>query len=172
MARRSSWGMTIAGTVVLLVTSTMALGAQATTTANTEDFAERSKTLRRATGNVVQGPMDMALTPAIVVRSVKYTAETREYEWWQTAAYAPLAATWIGGLNLVSSGYRLFAGLLEVPVGMVLLGSKSFSNWEPEPFFETHSNPAIEESPGMIFDWRYGVQYIGEGPPNEESAAR
>jgi hypothetical protein len=156
--------MTIA--VALLASSTLAVAAD---TKGTEDLEQRSTTLRRATGNVVQGPLDMALTPAVVVRSVKYTAETREYEWWQTAAYAPLAATWIGGLNLVSGGYRMFAGLLEVPVGMVLLGSKSFTNWEPEPFFETHSNPAIEEYPGMVFDWRCGVQYIGEGPPNEPS---
>jgi len=148
--------MTIAVTVALLAASTMALAAEAAT----EDFAERATTLKRATGNVIQGPMDMILTPQTVVRSVMYTAETREYNALETAAYAPLAVTWIGGLNLVSSGYRLFAGLLEVPVGMVLLGTKSFTNWEPEPFFEPGNNPAIVDEG----DWRFGVQYIGEGP--------
>jgi hypothetical protein len=164
VARRLSWGMTIAGTVALLAVSTAALGAEATTATTTEDFSERATTLKRAGGNVVQGPMDFILTPQTVVRSVRYTAETREYEWWQTAAYAPLAATWIGGLNLVSSGYRIFAGLLEVPVGVMLLGTKSFTNWEPEPFFEPGNNPAIFDEG----DWKFGVQYIGEGPQKQE----
>jgi len=152
--------MTIALTAALLAPSTTVLGADA----QPEDFSERATTLKRAGGNVVQGPMDMILTPQTVVRSVAYTAETREYTPLQTAFYAPLAATWIGGYNLVASGYRLFAGLLEVPVGVMLLGTKSFTNWEPEPFFDTGNNPAIYDDGGA---WRFGVQYIGEGPQEE-----
>jgi hypothetical protein len=155
--------MTIALTAALLSSSTLAVAADTAAgagTTGTEDMAERATTLKRATGNVVQGPMDFLLTPQTVVRSVMYTAETRDYAPWQTAMYAPVAATWIGGLNLVASGYRIFAGLLEVPVGVVLLGSKSFTNWEPEPFFEPGANPAIFDEG----DWKFGVQYIGEGP--------
>ena len=54
---------------------------------------------------------------------------------------------------------------------MMLLGTKSFTNWEPEPFFETGQNPTIVSEPGTVFDWNFGVQYIGEGPEKGHESA-
>ena len=126
------------------------------------DF-DGADTLVRASQNVVLGPVDFVLTPIVTMDSIKYTSDTREYTGMQTFFYAPIAIIWIGGLNLAVSGIRSVAGLFELPVGLAVLGTKSFWDWEPEPFFDTSGNPAMFEEETDDLKWRFGVQYIGEG---------
>ncbi len=52
------------------------------------------------------------------------------------------------------------ANYSEMPVGLTLLVSKSFTDWQPAPFFEVHGKPAMVSFPSAVIPIEFGVNYL------------
>ena len=122
--------------------------------------ANRADTLRRAVGNVLLGPIDVALSPAVTAKAM--------YDNGQAANYSPAAigalgviggAGWYFPITAAAGILRIWSGFIEMPIGLVLLVSKSFTKWEPGPIFEVTDKPAMVSYPNAPIPIVFGVNY-------------
>src|SRR5437016_3408020 len=98
----------------------------------------RTDTLRRGVANVLLGPFDVALSPVVTAKGLYENASAAGYS---VPAIVVLELTggpgWFLPITAGTSIFRIMSGLGEIPLGLVVLVSKSFSSWEPDPLFET-----------------------------------
>ncbi len=122
---------------------------------------DRTVTLRRAVGNVLLGPFDVALSPAVTAKGLYENATEANYSPGAIAALELLGgAGWYFPVTAGTSALRILAGFLEMPVGAILLVSKSFTAWEPDPFFQVVDKPAIVSFPNAPIPIVFGVNYL------------
>ena len=123
---------------------------------------DRTATLRRAVSNVLLGPLDVALSPIVTVQALDANARAAGYPWPATAALELLGGGgWFFPLTAVTGVFRMWSGFAEIPVGLALLVSKSFTNWEPGAFFEVREEPALVSWPNLVMPVKFGVNYFG-----------
>jgi len=123
---------------------------------------ERTATLRRAVSNVLLGPLDVALSPVVTVQALGVNARAAGYPWPATAALELLGGGgWFLPLTAVTGVFRMWSGFAEMPVGVAVLVSKSFTDWEPAPFFEVREEPALVSCPNPVIPLKFGVNYFG-----------
>jgi len=123
-------------------------------------LADRTSTLRRASENIVQGPLDMVLSPVVAGDTLVRNIDAADYNIGATSIVAFVGYPALLFVTAWAAGFRMWSGLLEFPVGLGLLVSKSFSDWEPAPFFETEREPALVDAPNDIFGFKFGVYYV------------
>src|SRR5206468_12625760 len=122
---------------------------------------DRTATLRRAVSNVLLGPLDVALSPVVTVQALDANARAAGYPWPATVALELLGGGgWFFPLTAVTGVFRMWSGFAELPVGLTLLVSKSFTSWEPPPFFETRGKPAMVSYPSAVIPIEFGVNYL------------
>jgi len=122
----------------------------------------RTDTLRRAVSNVLLGPLDVALSPAVTVQALYANAKAANYSPPATVALELLGgAGWFFPLTAATGVFRMWSGFAEMPVGLALLVSKSFTDWEPAPFFEVREEPALVSCPNPVIPLKFGVNYFG-----------
>lgn len=123
--------------------------------------AGRTDTLRRGIANVLLGPFDVALSPVVTAKGLYENSSAAGY-----SVPATLVLELIGGPGWflpVTAGtgiFRIMSGFGEIPVGLVLLVSKSFTSWEPDPFFDTTGKPALVSFPNAPIPIAFGVDYL------------
>ena len=121
----------------------------------------RTDTLRRAVANVLLGPFDVALSPAVTVQALYENASAANYP---PAAIAALELIGGGGwyfpVTATTGVMRMWSGFAEIPVGLTLLVSKSFTSWEPAPFFEANEKAAMVSYPNAPIPIVFGVNYL------------
>lgn len=123
--------------------------------------AERTDTLRRAVANVLLGPLDVALSPAVTAKALYQNAREANYSTAGTVALEVLGGPgWYLPITAGAGAFRVLSGLLEMPLGLALLVSKSFTNWEPAAFFEVRGKPAIVSYPNAAVPITFGVNYL------------
>ncbi len=123
---------------------------------------ERTDTLRRAVANVLLGPLDVALSPAVTVHALYGNARAANYPPPATVALELLGGTgWFFPVTAATGVFRMWSGFAEIPVGLTLLVSKSFTKWEPAPFFEVRGKPAMVSCPNAAIPIAFGVNYLG-----------
>jgi len=121
----------------------------------------RTDTLRRAVGNVLLGPLDVALSPVVTAQGLHENASAAGY-----SVPAIVALELIGGAGWflpVTAGtgiFRILSGFAEIPVGLTLLVSKSFTNWQPDAFFEVAGKPALVSVPHAPIPVAFGINYL------------
>ena len=122
---------------------------------------DRTDTLRRAVANVLLGPLDVALSPAVTVRALYENSRAANYPPAATAALELLGgAGWFFPLSAATGVFRIWSGFAEIPVGLTLLVSKSFTDWEPAPFFEVSEKAAMVSYPNAAIPIVFGVNYL------------
>ena len=122
---------------------------------------DRTVTLRRAVSNALLGPFDVVLSPAVTVQALAENASNEHYSPAATAALELIGgAGWFFPVNVAAGCFRIWSGLFEIPVGLTLLVTKSFTNWEPPPFFEVNDKPALVKYPDTALPIVLGVNYL------------
>src|SRR5436309_274458 len=122
----------------------------------------RTDTLRRAVANVLLAPLDVALSPVVTVHALYGNAKAANYSPPATVALELLGGGgWFFPLTAVTGVFRMWSGFAEMPVGLALLVSKSFTNWEPGAFFEVREEPALVSWPNLVMPVKFGVNYFG-----------
>ena len=122
---------------------------------------ERTDTLRRAVANVLLGPLDVALSPAVTVQALYANAKAANYSAPATVALELLGgAGWFFPVTAATGVFRVWSGFAEMPVGLTLLVSKSFTDWQPAPFFEVRGKPAMVSCPSAVIPIEFGVNYL------------
>ena len=122
---------------------------------------DRTETLRRAVSNALLGPLDVALSPVVTVQALYQNATAANYPPGATAALELIGGGgWFFPLTATSGVFRIWSGLAEIPVGLTLLVSKSFTSWEPAPFFEVRGKPALVNYPSAVIPITFGINYL------------
>jgi len=117
--------------------------------------------LRRAVANVLLGPLDVALSPAVTAQALYTNAEAAHYSMPATVALELVGgAGWFFPVTAATGVFRMWCGFAEIPVGLTLLVSKSFTDWQPAPFFEVHGKPAMVSFPSAVIPLEFGVNYL------------
>src|SRR5437867_4336348 len=121
----------------------------------------RTDTLRRAVSNVLLGPFDVALSPAVTAQALYANAKAANYSAPATVALELLGgAGWFFPVTAATGVFRMWSGFAEMPVGLTLLVSKSFTDWQPPPFFDVHGKPAMVSYPSAVIPLEFGVNYL------------
>jgi len=122
---------------------------------------DRTNTLRRAVANTLLGPLDVALSPAVTVLALFRTARAANYPPAATGALELIGgAGWFFPVTAATGVFRTWTGIAEIPVGLTLLVSKSFTNWEPAAFFEVNDKAAMVSYPNAPIPIVFGVNYL------------
>ena len=122
---------------------------------------ERTDTSRRAVANVLLGPLDVALSPVVTAQALYANAKAANYSAPATVALELLGgAGWFFPITAATGVFRLWSGFAEMPVGLTLLVSKSFTDWAPPPFFEVRGKPAMVSCPSAVIPIEFGVNYL------------
>ena len=125
---------------------------------------DRTATLRRAVSNAVFGPLDVALSPVVTAQTLYERGRMEKYSWPGIAALELIGGPgFFFPSNAAAGAFRTWAGLFEIPVGLGLLVSKSFTDWEPPALFDLHEEPALVDHPNDVIPVKFGVEYLGSG---------
>jgi hypothetical protein len=123
--------------------------------------AGRTDTLRRGVANVLLGPFDVALSPVVTAKGLYENASAAGYSLPEIAVLELIGGPgWFLPVTAGTGIFRIMSGFGEIPVGLVLLVSKSFTSWEPDPFFETAGKPALVSVPNAPIPIAFGVNYL------------
>jgi len=123
---------------------------------------ERTATLQRAVSNTIMGPLDVALSPVVTAQTLYAKGKAENYSWPSIIALELVCGP--GAFfpaNAAAGFFRTWVGVMEIPVGLGLLVSKSFTNWEPPAFFELRDEPAMVNLANPVIPITFGVQYLG-----------
>jgi len=122
---------------------------------------DRTETLRRAVGNVLQGPLDVALSPVVTAQTLYANAKAENYSLPATATLELLGgAGWFFPVTAATGVFRIWSGFAEIPVGLALLVSKSFTKWEPPALFDVADKPAMVSYPHAVIPIAFGLNYL------------
>ena len=121
----------------------------------------RAATLQRAVGNMLLGPFDIALTPAVMARTLWVNGRAAGYGPAGRATFGLLGTGWLLPLTAATGAFRTWSGLIELPIGLGLLATKSFIDWTPPPLFDVEREPAMIDYPNAVVPIKIGVDYIG-----------
>jgi hypothetical protein len=113
-------------------------------------------TLKRAVGNLVQGPIDVGLSPitagVVGVDNLRNIDDTLPVQ----IFYAVPGYLWLTGLFAASSVLRTFTGALELVPGIFLLPFDA----EMDPLFDpAESGSALISQDTPVMDIRIGLDY-------------
>jgi hypothetical protein len=116
------------------------------------------ETLKRATGNLLMGPLDMVLSPVVAGKTIVTNMREIEDTIPVRVAYAVPGYVFLTGVQLGASTIRMIAGVLEFIPGLGLV------------FFDTDLDPLydpVERGEGLVdYDTRFmrfkfGIDYTG-----------
>jgi hypothetical protein len=119
-------------------------------------------TMRRATENIIMTPVDVFLTPVVVKNTVQAGLENAEMP---TALAVPTAGMGVilsSILQLVVTGARLTAGLIELPVGALIAPVDALTDKDLSTpvLFSTEGIDAVMRSETNGFDFVAGLYYL------------
>jgi len=121
----------------------------------------RTDTLRRGVANVLLGPFDVALSPVVTAKGLYENASGAGYSVPATVALELIGGPgWFLPVTATTGIFRIMSGFGEIPLGLVLLVSKSFTSWEPDALFETAGKPALVSFPNAPIPIAFGVNYL------------
>ena len=116
------------------------------------------ETLKRATGNILMAPLDMALSPIVAGKTIYHNMREIDDSMAVRVTYALPGYVFLTGVQLGASTIRMISGILEFVPGLGLL------------FFDTDLDPLydpVERGEGMVdYDTRFlyfkfGIDYTG-----------
>lgn len=116
-----------------------------------------AQTLKRGVGNIIQAPIDLALTPItagiVVYRNMRNIDDTTAVR----VAYALPGYLWLVGLFMGASVLRCFSGFLEFIPGLFLV----FTDAEMDPMFAPveRGEAVIWDYPTAVMDFKIGMDY-------------
>lgn len=113
--------------------------------------------LKRAAENMLQSPLDLALSPVTAGMQAHKNLQGKRKLWQKIVAY-PFGFFWYTSLHIAATSARLVGGLLEIPVGVATLAT----GWEAGPLFNANDLPALVSYPTKPFDVRFGLYHVSD----------
>jgi hypothetical protein len=115
--------------------------------------------LKRSAENVLMAPLDAIVSP--------YTAwDTLDQNMATDQSTGGRIATSMVGLPynfmtyLVLAGFREAAGILELPIGLVLWPVNAFHKVEVSPFFDTAESAALVDAKTSFMEFKFGGRWL------------
>src|SRR5262245_47520538 len=124
---------------------------------------DRAATLQRAAGNIVGGAGDVVLTPVVSSRTLWDQGKAAGYKAPAMASLGLFGTAWMAPLNLATGLFRAWSGMIEVPIGLVELVTKSFTSWQPPPLFDVERDQAMVNYDNPVVPVKTGVYYFQSG---------
>jgi len=116
----------------------------------------RGETLKRAVGNITQGPLDVVLAPATAGVQLYHNLTTIEDTTAVRVAYAGPGFVWVTGLNAFAGVLRMVAGTFELLPGIGLL----FTDREMTPLYAPAEKAgALVQYDTPVYPIKFGVEY-------------
>ena len=124
------------------------------------ESAGRAATLQHAISSIVGGAGDVVLTPVVTARTLWGQGKAAGYEAPAMASLGLFGTAWLAPLNLSAGLFRTWGGLIELPIGLGVLATKSFTDWQPPPLFDVERNPALVDYANPVVPLKFGVSYL------------
>lgn len=116
----------------------------------------RGETLKRAFGNITQGPLDVVLAPATAGVQLWHNLRTVQDTTGVRVAYAVPGFFWATGVNAFSGVLRVVAGTFELLPGIGLV----FTDREMTPLFDpVEKADALVAHDTPVYPIKFGVEY-------------
>jgi len=113
-------------------------------------------TLKRAVGNIVFAPIDMALSPFIAANTIYTNLRNVDDSVGVRVAYVPMGFAWNTGVQAMGAIVREITGLLEVVPGIGLF----FLNADMDPLLApVERGNALMTVDNDIFPVKIGIDY-------------
>jgi len=119
-------------------------------------------TMKRGAENIIMAPVDVVLTPVVVTKTLQARLEEANMP---VALAVPTAGAGIflySTLQLVVTGARLFAGLVELPLGAVIapLDAVMDADLSTPVLFSTEGTEAVLRHETPALDFVSGLYYL------------
>ena len=117
------------------------------------------ETLKRSIGNLLFGPVDIALTPIVSARDVVNNLQNVDDTMGVRVAYALPGYVWNMGVQVGASTVRVIAGAIELLPGLGLF----FFEADLDPLF-----PPVERAPALVdydtppLHFKFGISYTAQ----------
>jgi len=119
-------------------------------------------TMRRAAENILMAPVDVVLTPVVVTNSVRSGIEQANMPVALAVPTAGASVIFTSMLQLVVTGARLTAGLIELPVGALIAPVDAVTERDLSlpVLFSTEGTEAVLRHETPSFDFVAGLYYL------------
>jgi len=138
---------------VVLVAAVMAL-------AWVESADAQVSMMRRGAENIVMAPVDLVLAPVVVVNMLKKGVGEAEMEPVLAGATYGAGAVFLSIFQLGVVGFRLAAGVIELPGGLLLWPVNGATGFETPALFDIQNVDAIIRRETPNFDFVGGGYYL------------
>ena len=114
------------------------------------------ETLKRAAGNILFAPLDVALSPVVAAQTISTNMREVEDPRWVRVAFAIPGYAWMVGLQLGGGVFREIAGLLELLPGLGLL----FFEADLDPLYDpVERGNALVDVRTRPLNLKFGIDY-------------
>ena len=117
--------------------------------------------LKGSIQNLLQGPLDIALTPVVAARTTYQNLGAEEHTMVGNVGLGFLTYTGFLVFDSMAAAFRTWAGALEFPLALGALAATPFTDWEPPVTFSVQDKPALVDYPTKVFDVKFGVSHLG-----------
>ena len=117
--------------------------------------------LKRSVENMLQGPLDVALTPVVAATTTYRNLGAEEHTAVGKVGLGLLTYTGFLFYDSLAACFRTWAGALEFPVAIGALAATPFTEWSPPEIFSLEGTPALVDYPTKAFDVKFGVYHVG-----------
>ncbi len=114
------------------------------------------ETLKRSVGNIIQAPIDMALSPVVATRTVYQNLRDIDDTVGVRIAYVVPGIAWNTGVQAMAAVIREITGLLELVPGLGLF----FLDADLDPLYAPiERGNALVDVDTTFIHWKFGIDY-------------
>ncbi len=117
------------------------------------------QTLKRSVGNITQWPLDMILSPITGGRRLFVNMRKEKDPLAVKVLFFLPGFIFLTGTNIFGGTMRAFAGVAELPPGLVLIFMKDSEMYPLFPI--TERGWAIVDADTPVFHFKFGIDYAG-----------
>lgn len=121
-------------------------------------FAQ-AKAALRSVENITMAPLDFIVSPYTAGKTLSKGLEGVESTGGKIMT-GTVGYPYYLGTYMVLSGFRLTAGLIELPISLVLWPVNHWKRVELSPFFDTSEAPALVDHTSPHFNTKFGGEWL------------
>jgi len=141
--------------ILLLVVTLLVLGAGL----RARPASAQPSMLKRSAENVLMAPLDAIVSPYTAWNTLDQNMESDQSTGGRIAT-SIIGVPYNFMTYLVLAGFREAAGILELPIGLVLWPVNAFHKVELAPFFDTAESSALVDAKTSVMEFKFGGRWL------------